>query len=376
MSRLSNVGIRAIWRAVFFVVGIAVGIVGAVLIITRGTPAGAISESSVAWRSPEEERQIQVYKNTNEAVVFITTITLTVDPSEIFFSIRPREGTGSGCIIDPKRGIILTNLHVVQDAQQIEISFANGQTAQARRLGVDRETDLAVLQVINPPPGLSGLNFGDSARLEVGQRVLAIGNPFGLNRTLTTGILSSLDRTVRVTDTRTMRGLVQTDAAINPGNSGGALLDLDGRLIGINSAILSSSGDSAGIGFAVPINQIKRVLPDLINKGRVLRPRIGWGIVDTNQGPFVERVSQGSPAEIAGVQPVLRRVERAFLQGYVRDFSRADQVVSINGNVVNSRDEIEDITTRLEPGQKLTVVLKRGGPEGRSRQVVIEPVLQ
>lgn len=363
-------------RGLFFVLGAMVSALVTGALVMYGTPARAISETSVAWRSPEEERQIQVYKSTNEAVVFITTITLTLDPSEMFFSIKPREGTGSGCVIDPKRGIILTNLHVVQNAQQIEIAFANGQTAPARRLGVDPETDLAVLQVADPPANLTGMAFGDSSRLEVGQRVLAIGNPFGLNRTLTTGIISSLDRTVRVTEQHAMRGLVQTDAAINPGNSGGALLDLDGRLVGMNSAILSSSGDSAGIGFAVPINQIKRVLPDLISKGRVLRPRIGWAIIDTDQGPFVERISPGSPADTAGVQPVLRRVERAFLQGYVRDFSRADLIVSINGRSVASRDEIEDITTRLEPGQKITVVLRRGGAEGRGREVTIEPVLQ
>ena len=151
---------------------------------------------------------------------------------------------------------------------------------------------------------------------------------------------------------------------------------MDGRLIGVNSAILSSSGDSAGIGFAVPINQIKRVLPDLINKGRVLRPRIGWSLVDTNQGPFVERVVPGSPADQAGVQPVLRRVERAFLQGYVRDFSRADLIYEINGQRITSRDEVEDIASQLKPDEEIKVVLRRGGIEGRGREVTIVPVLR
>ncbi|NDC39194.1 MAG: serine protease, partial [Proteobacteria bacterium] len=136
---------RSSLRLIFFLSGAALSAVLTIFVITRSTPASAVPETGTAWRSPEEERQISVYKSTNEAVVFITTITLTLDPSEVFFSIKPREGTGSGCIIDPKRGIILTNLHVVQDAQQIEIAFANGQTAPARRLGVDRETDLAVL---------------------------------------------------------------------------------------------------------------------------------------------------------------------------------------------------------------------------------------
>ena len=355
-------------------ISIALGAFVAVLALALSTQA--INESSLAWRSPEEDREIQVYKETNESVVFITTVTLTLDQSELFFSIKPQQGTGSGCIIDAQKGIILTNLHVVQDAQQIEITFANGQTSPARRLGTDPDTDLAVLQITNPPAGLRALSYADSSKLEVGQHVLAIGNPFGLNRTLTTGIISSLDRTVRVAEDRTMHGLIQTDAAINPGNSGGALLDEDGRLIGMNSAILSSSGDSAGIGFAIPINQIKRVLPDLISKGKVLRPRVGWSLVDTNQGPFVERVVPDSPADEAGVQPVFRRVERAFLQGYVRDFSRADLIDSVNGQHVSSRDEVEDLVSGLQPNQKLVVVLKRGGSDGRAREVTIEPVLR
>lgn len=329
-----------------------------------------------AWRSPQEERQIRTYRDTNESVVFITTISLAVDPNEMFFALRPREGTGSGCVVDAGHGIILTNLHVIQDAQQIEVTFANGQTSPAKRLGADEETDLAVIQVAKPPLGLQDLSFGDSSRLEVGQTVLAIGNPFGLNRTLTVGIISSLDRTVRVNDKRTMRGLIQTDASINPGNSGGALLDLDGRLVGVNSAILSSSGDSAGIGFAVPINQIKRVLPDLISKGRVLRPRAGWALVDTKLGVFVERVVADGPADKAGLQPVLRRVEQAFLTGYVRDFTRADLIVAVDGRPVTSRDEVEDILSQQDAGKPVILKVQRGGDPARSRSVTLLPVLR
>ncbi len=337
--------------------------------------AGTV-DADQAPRSEEDKENIAVYKATNEAVVFITTITLTVDPNDIFMEVQPREGTGSGIIVDAERGTILTNLHVIQDAHRIEISLANGQSYKAKLLGFDEESDLAVLQLHEPPKGLASVKFADSSKLEVGQRVLAIGNPFGLNRTLTTGIISSLDRVVRSPKGHMMRGLIQTDASINPGNSGGPLLDMAGRLIGINSAILSQSGDSAGIGFAVPINQIKRVLPELIATGKVLRPKLGWLLADTTQGPMVRRVQQGGPADQAGVQPFERRVDDVFLQGYVRDLDRADLVYKVNGIRVTSKDEVEDLISRASQGADLVVVLRRGGIDGREREVRIKPVLQ
>ncbi len=329
-----------------------------------------------AWRSAEEEYQIRAYRDTNESIVFITTISLSVDPNELYFALKPREGTGSGCVIDAERGIIVTNLHVIQDAQRIEVTFANGQTSRAQLLGQDPETDLAVIQVAKPPLGLQALKLGDSSQLEVGQRVLAIGNPFGLNRTLTTGIVSSVDRTVKVNEQHTMRGLIQTDAAINPGNSGGALLDAEGRLIGLNSAILSRTGDSAGIGFAVPINQIRRVLPDLITRGRVARPRAGWALVDTKYGVFVERVVPQGPADNAGLQPVLRKVEQAFLTAFVRDYSRADMLVKVDGRSVRTRDEVEDALSNVEQGKTIKLAVRRGGPNGALREVSLTPVLR
>ena len=337
--------------------------------------AGTV-DTEQAPRSQEENEIISVYKSTNEAVVFITTITLTVDPMDFFMEVQPREGTGSGIIVDAQKGTILTNLHVIQDAHRIEISLANGQSYKAKLVGFDEESDLAVLQLHEPPKGLISVAFADSSKLEVGQRVLAIGNPFGLNRTLTTGIISSLDRVVRSPKGRMMRGLIQTDASINPGNSGGPLLDMSGRLIGINSAILSQSGDSAGIGFAVPINQIKRVLPELIATGKVLRPKLGWLLADTTQGPMVRRVQPGGPADQAGVQPFERRVEDVFLQGYVRDLDRADLIYKVNGVRVNNKDEVEDLVSRSPSGSDLLVALRRGGIDGKEREVRIKPVLQ
>ncbi len=330
--------------------------------------------SSPASRTEEESRTIKVYKDTGDAVVFITTISLSVDPFDVFSTVQQREGSGSGIIVDAKKGIILTNLHVIQDAQKIQITLADGQTRGARLLGHDGEYDIAVLQLRDAPNDLVAIPFGDSSRLEVGQRVLAIGNPFGLDRTLTSGIISSLNRTVKAAQGNLMKGLVQTDAAINPGNSGGPLLDADGRLIGINTAILSQSGDSAGIGFAVPINQIKKVLPELIATGRVLRPKVGWVLADTNQGPMVRRIFKGSPAERAGLQPFEREVETAYVRGYVRDVNRADLIYRVNGKRVFTRDEVEDIISQIAPGKSVTLTLRSGGRANDEREVKVEPV--
>jgi S1-C subfamily serine protease len=343
---------------------------------TASCRAESSATSTSARRTEEEQLIIDAYKNASAAVVFITSITMTVDPFELFPEMQPREGTGSGMIVDSRRGIVLTNLHVIKGSSKVEIMLANGTTSPGRVIGYDEESDLAVLELQRMPKNLVSLPFGDSSRLEVGQRVLAIGNPFGLSSTLTTGIVSSLDRTLRAPGGALMKGLIQTDAAINPGNSGGPLLDVEGRLIGINTAILSQSGDSAGIGFAVPINQIRRVLPDLISNGRILRPRMGWVLVDTNQGPMVRRLLEDSPASRAGVAPIERLVESVFLRGYTSDPERADLIVKINGKRVRSSDEVEDIVAHAEAGEPLNVTLRRGGLNGPEREVNIKPVMR
>ena len=366
-------------NSIFVVAGFIMAFVTAhFFFLKEGTAkAGAVDIRGVsAWRSESEERIIKIYKQTNEAVVFITTISLTVDPFDLFLEMEPREGTGSGVIVDAKKGIVLTNLHVIQDADKIEISLANGQGYKARLVGFDKELDIAVLQLHNPSDNLVAIPFGDSSRLEVGQQVLAIGNPFALNRTLTSGIVSSLDRTVKNPNGFLMKGLIQIDAAINPGNSGGALLDMDGRLIGLNTAILSRSGDSAGIGFAVPINDVHRVLPELIATGKVLRPKIGWILVDTTQGPMVRRVVEGGPAEDAGVQPIERRVNDAFRQGYIRDFSRADLIMEVNGVPVHSVDEVQNLVSSSDPKKPIQFVFRRGGIGGQARDISVKPMLQ
>ena len=340
-----------------------------------GEPARANVDGTLATRTDEEERTIRVYKKASEAVVFITTMSMQSDPNDFFMEVQPREGAGSGMVIDGEKGIIITNLHVIQDAQKIEISLADGKSYNAKLLGFDREYDIAVLRLTNPPKGLAWLDFADSSKVEVGQRVLAIGNPFGLGRTLTTGIVSSLDRTVKSPTGTTMKGLVQTDAAINPGNSGGPLLDADGRVIGINTAILSQSGDSAGIGFAVPINQIRRILPELITTGKVLRPKIGWMLADTNQGPMVRRVLPGAPADQAGLQPIERKVDQGFVRGVVRDFDRADLILKVNGKKISSADEVDEAVQSSE-GKPIVFTVRRGGADGKERDVTVVPVLR
>ncbi len=328
-----------------------------------------------AFRTDTENRTIKVYKEKNAGVVFISTTTLTVDPYDLFLEVKPQEGTGTGFIVDAVKGTVLTNLHVIENAQKIEIFLEDGASYKAKLLGFDHEYDIAVLQLIDPPANLVSFDFADSSKVEVGQNVLAIGNPFGLNRTLTTGIVSSLDRSVKGPRGTIMKGLIQTDAAINPGNSGGPLLDGDGRVIGINTAILSQSGDSAGIGFAIPINNIRRVLPELIATGKVLRPKIGWILVDTNQGPMVRRVLPDGPAEEAGVGPVERIVKNVFRLGYIRDIQRADLIYAVNGERVKNKDEVEELVAQSDTSKGIVFTLRRGGVNGKEREITIKPVL-
>lgn len=326
-------------------------------------------------RTKDEEQTIRVYRNTKDAVVFITTVALTFDPFDIFSGVKREAGTGSGVIVDSDRGLVLTNLHVIRDAANIHISLFDGRDYTAKLIGVDDDYDLAVLQLRDPPEDVVAVSLADSSKVEVGQKVLAIGNPFGLNNTLTTGIVSSLDRTVRNPSGPLMRGLIQTDASINPGNSGGPLLDSSGRMIGINTAILSRSGDSAGIGFAIPSNYIKRILPDLLTHGKVLRPDVGWILADTNQGAMVRRVLENSPAAKAGVEPFERAVQDAFVRGYVRDLSRGDLIYRINGQRMRSLDDVDQIIKQSDGSKPLEVELRRGGVYGPQRKVLIKPVL-
>jgi S1-C subfamily serine protease len=329
-----------------------------------------------AYRSIDEQRMIDTYKRVSLGVVFIATESYTVDPLDFYPEVQQRDGSGTGFVVDAKKGIVITNLHVIRGAHKMHIYFDDSKAYEARVLGYDDEYDVAVLQIIEPPADLVEIRFADSSRLEVGQGVLAIGNPFGLNRTLTSGIISSLERVVKTPAGSVMKGLIQTDAAINPGNSGGPLLDLDGRVIGINTAILSQSGESAGIGFAIPINTIRRVLPELIATGKVLRPNMGWILVDTTQGPMVRRILKNAPADQAGIQPIERMVDTVFSRGFIRDISRADLIVAVNGKPVTTSEQIEDIVSQSNPKKPIEFTMRRGGARGSERVVSITPTLR
>lgn len=351
----------------------------AIALVTAVGVSATPSATGVASRTEEEQKTIDLYKRVNGAVVFITTRSYVVDPFAFFDEVKPQEGTGTGTIIDVQRGIVITNLHVIESALQsggsVEIMLATGQSSKASLIGYDPESDIAALRVKDLPKGMVGIPYGDSSTLEVGQRVLAIGNPFGLYRSLTAGIVSSLDRTMKTPRGAVLKDLIQTDAAINPGNSGGPLLDADGRLIGINTAILSQSGDSAGVGFAVPINSIKRILPELISTGKVRRPRMGWQLVDTDQGPMVLRTQAEGAAEKGGIKPIERMFSSGgFVRGFRRDIEGADLVYKVNGERVRTRDEIEDTIRRMERSQPVRLTLRTGGIYGREREVSIVPV--
>jgi S1-C subfamily serine protease len=348
-----------------------------VALSAHAVPIGTVP-SGAASRTAEEQKTIDLYKRANGAVVFITTRSYVVDPFAFFDEVKPQEGTGTGTIVDVDRGIVITNLHVIESALQshgtVEIMLSTGRVSKARLVGFDPESDIAVLKISDIPKGIEGIPYGDSSILEVGQRVLAIGNPFGLYRSLTAGIISSLDRSMKTPRGAVLKDLIQTDAAINPGNSGGPLLDADGRLIGINTAILSQSGDSAGVGFAVPINSIKRILPELIATGKIRRPRMGWQLVDTDQGPMVLRTIRGGVADVGGIRPIEQLVSSdGQVRGYRRDIDGGDLIYRVNGERVRTRDDVEDAIRKIGRSEPVKLTLRTGGMYGKEREITIVP---
>src|SRR6185436_20115249 len=275
---------------------------------TETAPAG-ITDPSTAT---DEQNNIEVYRTLSPGVVFINSTSYARD---FFGYVEEQEGSGSGSILD-QEGNILTNYHVIEGAQQLSVSMGGKKDYPATVVGGDPDTDLAVIRLTEKPAGpLTVIPLGDSDRLVVGQKVLAIGNPFGLDRTLTTGVISGLQRPIRARNNRLIEGAIQTDASINPGNSGGPLLDSHGRMIGINSQILSPSGSSAGVGFAVPVNIAKRIVPQLLKSGEVRRPKLGIGTRDVQplksqldlpvaDGVIILQVAPGQAAANAGLRGV------------------------------------------------------------------------
>ncbi len=303
----------------------------------------------------DEQNTIDIFKNTSPSVVYITSIALRRG----LFSLNAVEipqGTGSGFVWD-REGRIVTNYHVISDASRIQVTMADQSMHKAVLVGADPDKDLAVLQVNVAERVLSPIPVGESANLLVGQKVFAIGNPFGLDHTITSGIISALGREIQAITGRTIRGVIQTDAAINPGNSGGPLLDSAGRLIGVNTAIYSPSGAYAGIGFAVPVEEINRVVPQLIRYGRLIKPGIGASLADERiarrlgvEGIIILEVQKGGPADIAGLRPT-RQYQGEIILG--------DIITGIGGYPVTSYDDIRNVLEKHNVGDEVEIVFLR-----------------
>lgn len=323
----------------------------------------ATGVEAVAPVTEDERNNIEVYRQVSPGVVNISAVTYVRD----FFYIYPQEGSGSGSIID-ERGHILTNYHVVQGARRLTVTLANGKQYPARYVGGDGDTDLAVIKIDAPKETFTVVKMGDSSHLAVGQKVLAIGNPFGIGHTLTRGIISALERPIRAENGQIIEGAIQTDASINPGNSGGPLLNSRGEMIGINSQIISPSRGSVGIGFAIPVNLAKRIVPGLIAHGRVIRPWLGVeflpvpvsSIADelglpVNYGLMVSQVVEGESADRAGIRggstPVRVRGQVYYLGG--------DIITTLDGEKISSLDDVQRILNRHQPGDTIAVDIVR-----------------
>jgi S1-C subfamily serine protease len=319
--------------------------------------------------TPEERVNIAVYEHSNRSVVHITTRTVV---QELFFE-TPREGSGAGSILD-QNGHILTNFHVVEGARNIRVTLFDGSDYEAGLVGQDPVNDIAVLRIDAPRELLRPIVLGESSNLRVGQRVFAIGNPFGLERTMTVGIISSLNRSLPSRQRRSMQSIIQIDAALNQGNSGGPLLDSHAQLIGMNTAIASSTGENTGVGFAIPASTIGRVVPQLIETGRVIRPDSGIiSVLQTNQGLVIVSVAPGGPADRAGLRG-FRIIRRQTRRGpFVTEESRidrdyADVIVSVDGKPIQTVDDFLGIIESRQPGDEVLVGVLR---EGQNLQVSI-----
>ncbi len=313
--------------------------------------------------TPEERVNVAVYEKVNRSVVNINTMSVRSDG--FFFLEVPSEGAGSGIVLD-RQGHVLTNFHVVEGAREIRVTLFNSQGFDAKPVGVDPPNDVAVLKIDAPADMLYPVELGDSTTLKVGQRAYAIGNPFGLERTLSTGVVSSLNRDLRTRQVH-LKQLVQIDADINPGNSGGPLLDSRGQMIGMNTVIASSTGQSAGVGFAIPANTIARIVPELIEHGRVIRPTVGIDrVFETEEGLLIVTLSRGGPAEKTGLKGFRYGVRRSrlgpvvFEEPYI-DASQADLIVGVDGVWVQTVDDFRAAIESKKPGDKVTLNIVRAG---------------
>lgn len=312
-----------------------------------------------------ESENVRIYSKASPAVANIVTRMVEYD---FFYNPVPVEGAGSGFVIDPD-GHILTNYHVVQGAQTVEVTLGDQSHYKAKFIGADQRNDIALIQIDTHGKKVSALTLGDSRNLQVGQRVLAIGNPFGFSSTLTTGVVSALGRTVQTGDDTFIDEAIQTDAAINKGNSGGPLLNSHGEVIGINSVIYTPSGANAGVGFAIPINIARRVANDLVTKGKVSRASLGvegrplWPELaralnlPIDHGFLVERAVNGGPAAKAGIHGGDRTVVAGLQQLRVG----GDVLISMDGQAIESQNDLNLLMNRHWPGDVVSITLYRNG---------------
>jgi S1-C subfamily serine protease len=347
------------WFVIFFLVALASRPwIEELFVRFQAEPRPVMARGELA---ADEQTTIAIFESISPSVVYITTSGRVLDLLSRNLYEVPR-GTGSGFMWD-RQGHVVTNYHVVADVQAAYVRLSNQRVYEAALVGVSPDHDIAVLRIGTRVEGPEPIPIGSSDDLKVGQKVFAIGNPFGLDSSLTAGVISALDRSIPADDGRTIEHLIQTDAAINPGNSGGPLIDSAGRIIGMNTAIFSPSGSFAGIGFAVPIDTINRVVPRLIASGRYERPSLGI-ITDRDlserlveplgiEGVLVLRVQPGSPAEQAGLRS-------AAMTGR-GELIAADIIVAIDGNRVPSVEALLDLLDRHQVGDRVTLQVYRGG---------------
>lgn len=324
--------------------------------LAESAPLATISDPSAV---SDEQNSIEVYKTLSPGVAFIKTS----EKVSNFYGeeFEQESGNGSGSVIDAQ-GHILTNYHVVENASKLSVSFGGDKTYAATLVGGDPDTDLAVIKIEPPKEGLTVVQFGDSDKLNVGQKVLAIGNPFGLDRTLTTGVISGLQRPIRARNNRPIDAAIQTDASINPGNSGGPLLDKYGKMIGINSQILSRSGSSAGVGFAIPANTAKRIVPQLIQYGVVNRPKLGASLPRTVR----ELRERGYSLPVEDGLIIAQTIpngsaQRAGLRGITADGNLGDIITNVDGQKITNMDDLYRLLDKKQIGDTVQVEVFRDG---------------
>jgi 2-alkenal reductase len=349
------------WTAVALILGAAAG----VLVLARDTPR--VEPRTITARGPlppAEQALVDLFANAAPSVAYITTEIL--QPTG-FFTAAVAKGAGSGFVWDGN-GHVVTNNHVVEGARSVFVQLDAGEPVEARIVGTAPDYDLAVVRLTRAQRGLRPIPLGTSRDLRIGQAVYAIGNPFGLQRTLTQGIVSALDRELPTTDFREVAGVIQTDAAINPGNSGGPLLDSAGRLVGVNTAIRSESGSSAGIGFAIPADLVNRVVPSLISRGRAPLPGIGINPVRPDlveragiAGVVIAEVRRGTPAAQAGLKPLDRD-----------SGNLGDIIVGVNGKRVDTLSSFVAELDRTGIGNSADLTVVRDDKERHVRVQVID----